>query len=85
MFEYDLYAQIAAATLDEYDFTETLRSCYEQGMRTPFEIADEIENKYGGACVEAIDDLDMYEVMEYLSDRYNVRFEEVITYRMCYK
>lgn len=87
MFEYDIHAQRAAEELDKYNFTDLLRYCYENGYRNPWDIADVMIAEHNELGVEdgAIDWLSIDELIEYLSERYNVAFEEVITYRMWYK
>lgn len=87
MFEYDECTKRAAEKLDEYDFTEILNLCYDNNLKSPWEIADKIMEKYEelGVLGGAFDYLSVDEFMKYLSERYPVRFEEVIAYRMQYK
>ena len=86
MFEYDEYSKAAAEELDKYDFNEILSSCYDDNANSLWEIVDKIIEKfpelYDGDG--ALDNLSSDEIMEYLSERYNVRFEEIITYHMYY-
>lgn len=86
MFEYDKYAKAAAEELDKYDFTEILSSCYDEGLRDFWDILDKIIEKHEELDVNdgALDNLSSDEIMDYLSTRYNVRFDEIITYRMRY-
>lgn len=86
MFEYDKYAKAAAEELDKYDFTEILSSCYDNHENSLWEIIDRIIETFPELDVDdgAIDNLSGDEIMEYLSERYNVRFEEITTYRMYY-
>ena len=87
MFEYDKFSKAAAEELDKYDFTEILSECYDNDLRSPWDIRYRIADKHSELDVDdgALDNLSNDEFMEYLSKRYNVRFEEVITYRMWYK
>ena len=87
MFEYDKAAEAAAKKLDEYDFTEILSWCYDNDLRESWDIRNEIAEEYEELSADdgALDNLSNDEFMEYLSERYNVRFEEVTTYRMWYK
>lgn len=87
MFEYDIHAKHAAEELDKYNFTEILHYCYHNGLRNPWDIADVMISEYEELGVEdgAIESLSIDEFTEYLSERYNVWFEEVITYRMWLK
>lgn len=84
MFDYDEYSKAAAEKLDEYDFTEILSLCYDNSLRDPWDIRCKIEDEYN-ELEDTLDDLSTDEFIEYLSNRYNVYFEEVITYRMWYR
>ena len=87
MFEYDFISKHAADELDKYDFTEILNYCYYNGLVNPWEIVDIIIEEHNELGTEdgPFENLSLDEVIEYLSERYNVAFEEVITYRMWYK
>lgn len=87
MFEYDTAAKAAAEKLDKYDFTEILKYCYGHELRSPWDIYDVIVEEYAELDVmdSPLDELSEHELMDYLSERYNVVFEEVVTYRMWYK
>ena len=87
MFEYDKYSKVAAEKLDEYDFTEILSWCYDNDLRDSWDIKDKIADEYCELGIDdgALDNLTHDEFMEYLSKRYNVRFEEISTYRMWYQ
>ena len=84
MFEYDKDAEKAAKILDEYDFTENLSICYDNGYRDPDSIRTNIIVNHKELEI-SLDDLTEGEFMDYLCERYNVEFEEVITYRMWYR
>lgn len=86
MFEYDKYAKAAAEELDKYDFTEILSSCYDEGLRDFYDILDKIIEEHKELDVDdgALDNLASDEIMDYLSARYDVRFDEIVTYRMRY-
>ena len=86
MFEYDKYAKAAAEELDKYDFTDLLSMCYDRGLRSPDEIIDEILEEYEDLAYNdnVWDNLSMDEIMQYLCAKYNVRFEEIISYQMLY-
>lgn len=77
----------AKEQLDKYDFTELLSDCYDSDLREIWNIIDKIIEVYPelNALDGAFDYLDDYELMDYLSEKYNIRFEEVVTYRMWYK
>ena len=81
MFEYDIGAFLAADKLDEYDFTDTLRYCSDNRFNDSWEIRDEIIEEHK-ELEEYLDNLSNDEFMEYLEERYNVKFEVVVTYRM---
>lgn len=84
MFEYDAAAMIAANKLDEYDLTEILKDCYKSKIREAWIIKDKISDSIK-ELEQHLDDLSLYEFMDYLCDRYPVSFEEVCTYRMWYR
>ena len=87
MFEYDNEVMAAAEELDKYDFTEILRSCYDNGVRDFWDIYDKILEKHKELedVDGAFDKMSSDEIMEYLNDRYDVKFDEVITHRMRYR
>ena len=86
MFEYDECSKAVAKELDKYDFTETLSLCYDDKENSLWEIVDRIIETFPELNVDdgAIDNLSSDEIMEYLSEKYNVRFEAITTYRMYY-
>ena len=86
MFEYDKYAKAAAEELDKYDFTDILSSCYDEGLRDFYNILDKIIEEHKELDIDdgALDNLSSDEIMDYLSARYNVTFDEITTYRMRY-
>lgn len=84
MFEYDVAAMEAVKRLDGYDFTEILSECYDNHIRESWCLKKKIADNYK-EIEDALDDLSLYEFMDYLCDRYPIRFETVTTYRMWYK
>lgn len=85
MFEYDIESRIAAEELDKYDLKEILSDCYDKGITEPWDIENiGILNKHP-ELEDTLDNLSLDEFMEYLSRKYDVVFDEVITYRMRYK
>lgn len=86
MFEYDECSKAAAEELDKYDFTELLSSCYDKEKNGLWDIIDKIIEEHKELDVDdgALDNLSSDEIMEYLSEKYNVRFEAITTYRMYY-
>lgn len=84
MFEYDKDSQKAAEELDKYDLTQVLSDCYDNGTVEAWDIQHEgILVKYP-ELEDAMDNLTLDEFIEYIQKRYNVVFDEVITYRMRY-
>lgn len=83
MFEYDKESMNAAKALDRYDLLGVLSSCYTSGRRDPSDIQEEITRRFV-ELKTIIEDLTLDEFMEYLSNRYNIWFEEVISYRLSY-
>ena len=81
MFEYDIDAFLAANKLDEYDFTDVLRYCCYNHLNDSLDIRDKIIEEHE-ELEEYLDDLSNSDFMEYLEERYNVRFEIFITYKM---
>ena len=77
----------AKEQLDKYNFTELLSDCYDNDLCEIYDIIDKIIKAYPelDAPNGAFDYLDDYDFMDYLNERYNVRFEEVVTHRMWYK
>lgn len=84
MFEYDDASRKAAETLDKYDFTDILSECYDKGIRDPWDILHREILARHPELEAAADNLSTDEFMEYLCDKYHVRFEEVVSYRMWY-
>lgn len=82
MFDYDLASEKAAATLDEYDLSGLLLQCYDVGWVDPWDIRARAILVKHPELADVLDELSTDEFMEYLTERYNVRFEEVISYRM---
>ena len=83
MFDYDEWVRAAALVLDYYDLREMLAQCKERCILNPFEIKDYIQNStHNLELVHALEELSSYELMEYLTDRYGVRWVETISYNM---
>ena len=81
MFEYDEYACAIAKKLDEYDFYKDLKYCYGIKWTGIWDIVSQICLCHNE--VEAfIYELDAEELVEYFTTRYNVKFVEVVNYRM---
>lgn len=82
MFDYDLASEKAAETLDACDLSELLLQCYDVGWVDPWDIRERAILVKHPELADVLDELSTDEFMEYLTKRYNVRFEEVISYRM---
>ena len=82
MFDYDPASKRAADKLDEYDLSELLLQCYDVGWVDPWDIRERAILVKHPELADVLDELSTDEFMEYLTKRYNVRFEEVISYRM---
>ena len=82
MFDYDLASKKAAEKLDEYDLWPLLVQCYDVGWVDPWDIRERAISVKHPELADVLDDLSTDEFMEYLAKRYNVRFEEVVSYRM---
>lgn len=82
MFDYCQEAKKAVEELDKYDLSDILKQCYEIGWRDTWNIREHgIIGKYpeleGSVHALALDEL-----MEYLMEKYPVRFSERISYAM---
>lgn len=82
MFEYDEDAEKAAEKLNEYNFKDILKSCFDSNIIDPTDIRYHITDNHYPELEETLADLTESEWMEYLQSRYPVRFEEVVHYRM---
>ena len=85
--DYDKIVQLAMEKLDEYDFTDLLSECYDDNRRDIYEITDSMLYEYPelGEDKSPLYDLSIYEIMDYLSKRYNVEFISQTHYYMMYK
>lgn len=82
MFDYCQEAKKAVEELDKYDLSDILKQCYEIGWRDPWDIGERgIIGKYP-ELEGSVHALDLYELMEYLMEKYPVRFSERISYAM---
>lgn len=82
MFDYCQEATKAVEELDKYDLSDILKQCYEIGWRDPWDIGERgIIGKYP-ELEGSVHALDLDELMEYLMEKYPVRFSERISYAM---
>lgn len=82
MFDYCQEAKKAVEELDKYDLSDILKQCYEIGWRDPLDIGERgIIGKYP-ELEGSVHALDLDELMEYLMEKYPVRFSERISYAM---
>lgn len=85
MFDYDSDAKVAAEELDKHDLTDSLARCWRMRHIDPWDIRQFIQSESipeHMELFEALENLSSEELMEYLNDRYGVRFEEIIHHRM---
>lgn len=84
MFKYDKRANEAVARLDNHDLSEWIKLCLFFGCRDPYSICAMTRTWFADTEIdEAFDVLSIDELMIYLSNRYNVVFDEEPTrYRM---
>lgn len=73
MFDYDKNAQKAAQTLDQYDFSKTLKDCH--SVPIP-QIVSSLE-LYGKKVSDAFAWLTADEIATYLKLRYGMRIQEI--------
>jgi len=82
MFEYDELASNAVKVLDKYNFKEEIAHCRDARWLSPDDIREHIGFENEGEVEEALEDLSLDEFMEYLTARYKIRWQEIISYRM---
>lgn len=85
--DYDKIVQLAMKKLDEYDFTDLLSDCYDDNRQDIYEIIDSMIDEYPELDEDEspLNDLSIYEIMDYLSKKYNIEFLEQTHYYMRYK
>lgn len=82
MFDYCQEAKKAVEELEKYDLSDILKQCYEIGWRDLWDIGERgIIGKYP-ELEGSVHALDLDELMEYLMEKYPVRFSERISYAM---
>ena len=82
MFDYDEAASNAVKILDKYNFEEEILQCRQAKWLSPYDIREHIGFNNEGEVENVLEDLSLDEFMEYLTARYGVRWDEVISYRM---
>ena len=83
MFEYDELASNAVKILDKYNFEIEILNCKKRGYLDPYDAREHIEMLISDIeLIEALEELSLDEFMEYLTARYGVRWEEVVSYHM---
>lgn len=83
MFEYDELASNAAKILDKYNLEDEILQCRIIKYLNPVDIRNHIEASTNDfEFIDALEELTLYEFMEYLTEKYGVKWEEVISYRM---
>lgn len=83
MFEYDELASNAVKILDKYNLEDEILQCREIRYVDPWDIRTHIEASTNDLeLIDALAELALDEFMEYLTVKYGIRWEEVISYRM---
>lgn len=82
MFEYDELASKAVVILDKCDFKEDIEHCKRVRILDAYDIREFLENNYLWEIRDALDNLSLDEFMEYLTARYNIRWQEISRYEM---
>lgn len=85
MFDYDEDSRRSVEKLDEYNLKDILSSCYDAGIRDPYDIRNHIIKKHYPELEDYVMSLSEDEWMIYLTARYPVKFEEIVHYRMWYR
>ena len=85
LFTYDVMSNLAASILDKYDFNKELEFCRHASIpniRDAWNVREYILDMNNEEVEFALDELSLDEFMEYMNDRYNIRWEVIITYKM---
>lgn len=82
MFNYDVYAKKAVEVLDTYDFTEDIAYCLKNDIRDSYEVRIYLEQQHGEEVKDAFGFFDHGEFRIYMTMRYNVLWDERISYHM---
>lgn len=83
MFEYDELVSNAAKILDKYNLEDEILQCRKVRCVDPWDIRSHIESSTNDfELIDALEELSLDEFMEYLTVKYGIRWEEVISYRM---
>ena len=82
MFEYDELASKAVTILDKCDFKEDIEYCKRVKILDVYDIREFLEKNYLWEIRDALDSLSLDEFMEYLTARYDVRWNEISHYEM---
>ena len=89
MFEYDELASNAVMILDKYNLENEILKCREYDITDPYEIRAHIEESvferdsiFELEVLLALEDLSIGEFVEYLTAKYGIRWQEVVSYRM---
>lgn len=83
MFEYDELSSNAVKILDKYNLEDEILQCKKRGYLDPYDIRDYIQMLTSNLeLIDALEELSLDEFMEYLTERYKIRWQEIISYRM---
>lgn len=80
MFLYSDEIKVVVETLDKYDFSKVIQECRSQDNRDPSYLQDAAIPAAFPELESVLEDLTTDEFMDYIQDRYNVRFTEITTY-----
>ena len=82
MFTYSIMAYHAAETLDKYNCSKEIEFCRNSDRKDAWDIRNHISALHNTEVEDALEELSLGEFMEYMSVRYRIQWEEIITYKM---
>jgi hypothetical protein len=83
MFKYDELVSNAVKILDEYNLEDEILQCKKRGYLDPYDMRDYIQMLTSNLeLIDALEELSLDEFMEYLTARYKIRWQEIVSYRM---
>lgn len=82
MFEYDRNLREAKRKLDNYNLEMVIDECKALELMDLDDIRDGCVNKYGEEMEDILDKFSDLELIEYLTNKYNIHFTERVQYLM---
>ena len=82
MFEYDELASKAVTILDKCDFKEDIEYCRRVKMLGAYEVREFLKKNYLWEVRDALNNLSLDKFTEYLTARYDIKWNEISHYEM---